>query len=105
MALLINGRKIATTIKNELKNIITKNNLKPGLGIILVGDRPDSQVYVRMKKKACEKIGISNFDIHMNESVSQTDIINEIHKMNNNSNIHGILVQLPLPKHINEKKY
>ena len=104
MSLLINGRQIANTIKNELKDIIIKHSLNPGLGIILVGNRPDSQVYVRMKKKACEKIGITNFDINLDESVSQTDIINEIEKMNQNSNIHGILVQLPLPKHINERE-
>ena len=104
MALLINGRSIANTIKDELKDIITTNSLEPGLGIILVGDRPDSQVYVRMKKRACEKIGISNFDIHLDETVSQEDIISEINKMNNDSNIHGILVQLPLPKHINERE-
>ena len=104
MALLINGRQIANTIKNELKNIITNKKITPGLGIILVGDRPDSQVYVRMKKKACEKIGIRNFDIHLNDDISQTEIITEINKMNNNKDIHGILVQLPLPKHINERE-
>ena len=101
---IINGRLIANKIKDGLKTIIQKNNITPGLGIILVGDRPDSKVYVRMKKKACEKIGIRNFDVKMNDDVTQEQVINEIHKMNHNDDIHGILVQLPLPRHINERE-
>lgn len=104
MSLLINGRSIANKIKDELKNIIIKNKINPGLGIILVGERPDSQVYVRMKKKACEKIGITNFDVHLDSKISQNEVIKEINKMNENPDIHGILVQLPLPKHINERE-
>lgn len=100
---IIDGKEISNIIKGELKSIIEENNIIPGLGIILVGNRPDSKIYVNMKKKACEKLGIKNFDVHLNEDVSEEVIINEVEKMNNNENIHGILIQLPLPKHINEQ--
>lgn len=101
---ILDGKKLSDKIKQELEDKIKKNDKKPGLGIILVGERPDSQVYVRMKKKACLKIGIKNFDVHLEESISEEVIISEINKMNNNPEINAILVQLPLPKHINEKR-
>lgn len=101
---ILDGKKLSDKIKQELEEKIKLNEKKPGLGIILVGERPDSQVYVRMKKKACLKIGIKNFDVHLEESVSEEVIISEINKMNKNPEINAILVQLPLPKHINEKR-
>lgn len=101
---ILDGKKLSDKIKQELEEKIKLNEKKPGLGIILVGERPDSKVYVRMKKKACLKIGIKNFDVHLEESVSEEVIISEINKMNNNPEINAILVQLPLPKHINEKR-
>lgn len=100
---IINGKEISEIIKSEIKLEIEKNKIKPGLGIILVGNRPDSKIYVKMKKKECEKIGITNIDIHLNDDVSEESLINEVEKMNQNENIHGILIQLPLPKHINEQ--
>lgn len=103
-ATILDGKKLSNKIKQELEDKIKLNQKKPGLGIILVGERPDSQVYVRMKKKSCLKIGIKNFDVHLEESVSEDVIISEINKMNNNPEINAILVQLPLPKHINEKR-
>lgn len=99
---LINGRETSKQIKQELKREITNLSLQPGLGILLVGNRTDSATYVRMKKKACQLVGITNFDVHLPETISEEDLIKEVHKMNNNPNIHGILIQLPLPKHINE---
>lgn len=102
MTTIINGREISSRIKEELKEEIQSLNLKPGLGIILVGERKDSQTYVRMKKKACELIGITNYDVHLPDTISERDLIEEVKKMNENNNIHGILIQLPLPKHINE---
>ena len=99
--LLIDGREVSNKIKNELKNTIEKDHLTPGLGIILVGEREDSKVYVNMKKKACNKIGIRNIDFKLDEDVSEEEIIKTVEIMNNNSAIHGILIQLPLPKHIN----
>lgn len=101
--IILDGKIVSNKIKTELKEKINKLNFKVGLGIILVGNRPDSEVYVKMKKKACEKVGIINYDINLNENISEEKIIEEIKKMNNNKNIHSILVQLPLPKHINER--
>ena len=104
---LLDGKKVSDNIKKLLEEEVSKFNVnnninsKPGLGIILVGNRKDSETYVRMKKNACEKIGINNFDVRLPEDISQDELILEIEKMNNNSEIHGILVQLPLPKHIN----
>ncbi len=101
--IIIDGKKIAQKVKQELKETLKQIPFTVGLGIIIVGDRPDSKMYVRMKKRECIKIGIENFDVHLDENVPEQDIITHIHSMNNNSNIHAILVQLPLPKHINER--
>jgi 5,10-methylene-tetrahydrofolate dehydrogenase/methenyl tetrahydrofolate cyclohydrolase len=100
---IIDGKAVSNTIKDELKLLVDKNTLNPGLGIILVGNRPDSKIYVKMKIKACEKIGIKNYDVYLNENITEKEIIEEVIKMNNNDSIHGILIQLPLPKHINEQ--
>lgn len=105
MGLLIDGKKISNEIKNELKIEILKlkeKNIKPGLGLILVGDRKDSKTYVKMKKKACDEIGIYNLDIILDSNVSQKKIIECVEELNNNKDIHGILIQLPLPSHINK---
>ncbi len=105
--LILDGKYISSEIKNELKKRILKLNEKgitPGLGIILIGNRTDSKIYVRMKKKACNEIGIINYDVNLEEKVSEEKIIEEIEKMNNDNNIHGILIQLPLPSHINEER-
>ena len=101
--IVLNGKKISNDIQEELRLNIIENKLKPGLGIILVGNRKDSETYVRMKKKACKKIGIVNYDVHLDENISEKELINEVNKMNENDNIHAILIQLPLPKHINEE--
>ena len=101
--IVLNGKKISNDIQEELRLKIIENKLKPGLGIILVGNRKDSETYVRMKKKACKKIGIINYDVHLDENISEKELINEVNKMNENDNIHAILIQLPLPKHINEE--
>ena len=74
----------------------------PGLGIIIVGDRKDSRTYVNMKKKTCASLGIYVKEISLEESISQESLINNLEDLNNDSKIHGILVQLPLPKHINQ---
>ena len=102
--ILLNGRKISDKIKMSLCKTIKDENLSPGLGIILMGNRPDSKLYVTMKKRACEKVGIKNIDVIIDENSSEDDLIKEIIKMNNNSEIHGILIQLPLPKHIDQNK-
>ena len=104
MVLILDGKKLSNDIKNNLKNLLNKYDNKPGLAIILVGDKSDSEIYVRMKKKACKYVGINNFDYHYDENISENIIIDKIQELNNNNDINGILVQLPLPKHLNKDK-
>ncbi len=104
---IIDGKKISQDIKNELKQEVEKlkkQGITPGLAVILVGEDPASQVYVRNKEKACEYIGIKSFSHKLSESASEDEILNLIKKLNEDENIHGILVQLPLPKLIDENK-
>ncbi|KAL2901381.1 Bifunctional protein FolD 2 [Bienertia sinuspersici] len=79
------------------------NKKVPGLAVVIVGSRKDSQSYVNMKRKACAEAGIKSFDINLPEQVSETELISQVHELNANPEVHGILVQLPLPKHINEE--
>ena len=102
--ILLNGKELSNKLKLELQEKVKKLKRQPGLGIILVGDRPDSAIYVRMKKRACDKVGIKNFDVQLRDTITQKALIEEIEKMNNNNDINAILVQLPLPKHINERE-
>jgi len=102
--MLLNGKQLAQKIRSELKNIVTRENLNPGLGIILVGDRVDSATYVRMKKRACDEVGIRNIDIMLPETVTQDELISKVDELNNDVLVDGILIQLPLPKHINERE-
>ncbi|HRK60089.1 MAG TPA: bifunctional methylenetetrahydrofolate dehydrogenase/methenyltetrahydrofolate cyclohydrolase FolD [Candidatus Kapabacteria bacterium] len=104
--MIINGKEIAQTIQLELaektKDLVAKTSVKPGLALLLVGDNSASQVYVRSKAKACEKIGFHSVILTLPEQSSESDVLAVISAWNNNNTIHGILVQLPLPKHINE---
>ena len=104
MTIILDGKKVSTEINEEVKKHISILDYKPGLGIVLVGRRPDSELYVKMKRKTCEYVGIENFDYSFNENVDEEKVIECIEKMNKNPNIHGILVQLPLPKHLNKQK-
>ena len=101
--MILDGKKVSQKIIAETQEDIFKFSLEPGLGIIIVGNRPDSVLYVNMKKKMCKQIGIKNYDVNLPKDVSEIQIINEIAKMNKNPDIHGILVQLPLPSHIDEE--
>lgn len=106
MAVIIDGKKIASEIKEELKQKIellkTKYNKVPGLVTILVGDNPASQSYVNSKVKACSEIGMNSMLERHDDKISQNDLLRIINKYNNDNRFHGILVQLPLPKNINE---
>ncbi len=108
MAKLINGNKISADIKNEIKQeveeLVKTKGLKPGLAVILVGENPASKVYVANKQKGCDEVGFASETIKMSDTVSTEDILVEIGKLNNRKDIHGILVQLPLPKQIDENK-
>lgn len=99
---IIDGKKIAERIRGELKAELTKSGVKPGLAVVLVGENPASKVYVGNKKKACAEVGIESFDHQLAESTSESEILKLIKKLNADKKVHGILVQLPLPKHINE---
>jgi methylenetetrahydrofolate dehydrogenase (NADP+)/methenyltetrahydrofolate cyclohydrolase len=99
---LIDGTKIAKTIQDQMaKAISSLSHRKPGLAFILVGKNPASQTYIRMKKKRCSEVGILSFDCELPEAVTEAQLLEEIKKLNHNPAIDGILVQLPLPEHIN----
>lgn len=101
---IIDGKEIAKEIRANLKKEIAENNLHPGLAIIMVGNNPASEIYVRNKRKACAETGIKEELYQYDENVSEEQIINCIIKLNNDDNINGIMVQSPLPSHLNEDK-
>jgi methylenetetrahydrofolate dehydrogenase (NADP+)/methenyltetrahydrofolate cyclohydrolase len=107
-AQIINGRKISEEIKKEVKQkkeaLFNETGIVPGLAFILVGDNPASQVYVNMKGKACEELGFYSVTIELPAQTTEDELIEKIKVLNNDSKIHGILVQLPLPAHIDEQK-
>ncbi|KAK9905190.1 hypothetical protein M0R45_000387 [Rubus argutus] len=107
-AMIIDGKAIAQTIRSkiavEVRNLSQKYDKVPGLAVVIMGSRKDSQSYVSMKRKACAEVGITSVDVDLPENVSQDDLIAKVHKLNVKPDVHGILVQLPLPRHINEEK-
>ena len=105
MALRIDGKVISTQIKEELKEETTQlreQGICPCLAVIQVGKDPASSVYVNNKKKACAFIGIKSLAYELDETISEEELLQLISDLNNNEEVNGILVQLPLPKHINE---
>jgi methylenetetrahydrofolate dehydrogenase (NADP+) / methenyltetrahydrofolate cyclohydrolase len=106
--ILIDGKKIAAEIKEEIKNKIVSlvNNGKniPGLVTILVGDDPGSQIYINNKEKACKEVGIRSISEKLSADSKEEHLLDLISSYNNNKDFHGILVQLPLPNHINKDK-
>ncbi len=107
MAEIIRGKEIADQIRSEIVKEIARlkeSNIIPGLGVILVGSDPASDTYVRMKQKMCEDLGIITKDFRPEDSITQDELHALINEFNNDSDIHGILVQLPLPSHIDEKE-
>lgn len=101
---LIDGKKVAEHIKQQVKTEIELMDKEVTLAVIVVGDNPASRVYVNNKKKACEYVGIKSLEIAMPEDVSEDTLFEMIDTLNYDQNVHGILVQLPLPKHIDEKE-
>jgi methylenetetrahydrofolate dehydrogenase (NADP+)/methenyltetrahydrofolate cyclohydrolase len=104
---LIDGKKWAEVIQTEVKERVTnltQQFRKPGLGVILVGDNPASRIYVTKKEKACQEVGIHSVEILMPAGSTTEQIITEVHKLNQDEQIDGILVQLPLPKGVDESK-
>lgn len=107
MAKLINGKFIATQIKEELREKVSAlkaEGIEPGLAVILVGDNSASQVYVRNKKTACEFVGIKSFSYELPTETSEDELLGLIDTLNADPTVHGILVQLPLPAHLDEQK-
>ncbi len=106
MAKIISGTKIAADIKNEIKQEVAElertKGVKPGLSVILVGDNPASKVYVANKQKGCAEVGFISEEIKMPDTATTSDVLKEIDKLNKRADIHGILVQLPLPAQINK---
>ncbi|CAH8364116.1 unnamed protein product [Eruca vesicaria subsp. sativa] len=102
----IDGKKEAKSIRDEIKIQVSRmaasKNIVPGLAVILVGDKEDSASYVRNKKKACESVGIKSVDVCLPEDSSEEDVLKYVLSFNKDPSIHGILVQLPLPSHLNE---
>ena len=101
-AKIIDGKKIAEKILNDLKSKIKNLKQKPGLALVLVGDNPASEIYVNFKEKTCKKVGFYCERFNLDKNISEIDLLKLINELNQKSDIHGILVQLPLPKHIDE---
>lgn len=107
MANIINGKLVAEEVKNNVKSEVDKlkeSGIDICLAVVLVGNDPASKVYVRNKRLACEKVGIISKEILFDENISQDELVSAIKDLNNDNKINGILVQLPLPKHLDEKE-
>lgn len=103
--MIIDGKKIAYEIQQELKSIIANlTTPPPSLAVVLVGDHPPSQIYVNRKTQACEEVGIHSIKLELPAHTSELELLEQIEKLNHDSSIDGILVQLPLPPHINPSK-
>ena len=107
MAKIIDGKQISLDIKNELKEKVAKykeQGIEITLAVVKVGNDPASAVYVRNKEKACEYVGINSKTLALPEETTEEELLNVVKKLNEDKNVNGILVQLPLPKHIDESK-
>ena len=108
MSSIIDGKLVAgelrETIKSEVACFKASCNVTPGLAVILVGDDPASHVYVRNKHKACTEAGMNSIQIELPADTSEAELLAKIDELNRDGSVHGILVQLPLPKHIDEDK-
>lgn len=101
---IIDGKEVSKKIKEEVRQDVLTHGYTPCLLVIIVGDNPASQIYVSSKEKACKKTGIESKTIALPGNISQKELINEIVKANKDKNINGILIQLPLPSHMNAKE-
>ena len=108
MANIIDGKRISSEVRSELKQeteaFVAKTGIRPGLAVIIVGNDPASQVYVRNKRRACEEVGYYSEAYELPENTSQEELNALVDKLNADDKIHGILCQLPLPKHLDENE-
>lgn len=106
-AIIINGKEIAEKKRMEIAEEVSrikKLGVTPGLAVILVGNNHASRTYVTNKEKACQELGMNSVLIELPEEISEEELLSKIDELNRDTNIHGILVQLPIPQHIDEKK-
>jgi len=106
-ARIIDGKQIASDMRDELKEEVArlkKQGIVPGLAVILVGDDPASQSYVNYKERDCQEVGIYSDNYRLPTETTQKELINLVHEKNNDTKIHGVLVQIPLPKHLDESE-
>jgi methylenetetrahydrofolate dehydrogenase (NADP+)/methenyltetrahydrofolate cyclohydrolase len=108
MAQIIDGKKIAADVRAqvaaEVQRLVSENGLKPGLAVVLVGEDPASKVYVKNKAQQTVEVGMNSWEHRLPAETSEADLLTLVDKLNNDPACHGILVQLPLPKHINSEK-
>ena len=108
MAMIINGKEVSAKLREDLKlevaDFIKNTGVTPGLAVIIVGEDPASQVYVRNKHKGCVEAGMRSFEITMPAQTTEDELLAKIAELNADDAVHGILVQLPLPKHLDEEK-
>ncbi len=104
MANIIDGKAVSQKVKDEIRAEIERDNLSIGLAVVIVGNNQASRVYVNNKKKACEVCGIKSYEYALPEETTEEQLLELVDTLNEDKNINGILVQLPLPKQINEEK-
>ena len=104
---IIDGKKVSAEVKEQVRQetlrLKEEHGVTPGLAVVIVGDDPASRVYVNNKKKACELVGFRSEEYALPASATQEELLDLVHKLNENEDINGILVQLPLPKHLDDK--
>lgn len=103
-AQIIDGKAVSAAVKEQVRQEIERDGLEIGLAVVIVGDDPASRVYVNNKKKACELCGIKSFEYALPDDTTEEELLELVDSLNENRSINGILVQLPLPKHLNEEK-
>lgn len=105
MANIINGKEVSQNVKDEVKEKVSQlktKGIQPGLAVVIVGDNPASRVYVNSKKKACDEVGFNSYEYAMPEETTQKELLDLVDVLNKDEKVDGILVQLPLPSHIDE---
>ena len=105
MSNIINGKEVSANVKAEIKKevaVLKEKNIEVGLAVVIVGNNSASRVYVNAKKKACEETGVNSYEYALPEETTQQELVELVKKLNKDENVNGILVQLPLPKHIDE---
>ena len=107
MAKLISGKEVSTQIRQKIREqaqqLRENRGIQPGLAVILVGNDPASQIYVRNKQRACEEVRFHAFEYKLNENATEEQLLDLIGVLNKDNKVHGILVQMPLPDHLDEQ--